>query len=130
MAVKKTAKKKKKDIKITTGLLHVHTTMNNTVVTLTDENWNKVVWGWTGSLWYKGAKKNTPYAAEVLTKQLLKDAQWYGLKEVGVIIKWTGMARDWVFKAINEIWLIDINYIKEATPIQFGWCKWKRPKRN
>jgi len=130
MAVKRTAKKKKKDLKISSWVLHIHTTMNNTIVTLSDENWNKIVWGWTWSLWYKWAKKNTPYAAEVLTKQLLKEAQWYGLKEIGIIVKGTGMARDGVFKAINEIGLIDIKYIKEATPIQFGWCKWKRPKRN
>ncbi|PID34568.1 MAG: 30S ribosomal protein S11, partial [candidate division SR1 bacterium] len=112
------------------GILHVHTTSNNTLVTLTDENGNKVLGGGAGLLGYKGAKKNTPYAAEVLTKDLLKTAQGLGLKTLGVIIQGTGMARDGVFKAINEIGVIDIQYIKEATPIQFGGCKGKRPKRN
>ena len=127
MAVKS---KKKRDLKITSGLLYVHTTMNNTIVTLTDTQGNKILWGGTGLIWYKGAKKNTPYAAEVLTKRILKEAQTYGLKDIAVILKWVGMSRDWVFKGINEIGLIDITYIKEATPLQFGGCKGKRPKRN
>lgn len=127
----KTAKsKKKKDIKINSGILHVHTTDNNTVISLTDENGNKVIgWG-TGKLWYKGTKKSTPYAAELLTKQILKEGQTLGLKDIGIIFKWTGLARDGVFKAVNEIGLVDIKYIKEATGIQFGWCKGKRQKRN
>ena len=73
---------------------------------------------------------NYAYAAEVLTKQLLKEAKGFWLKDIGLVFRWTGMARDWVFKAINEIGVIDIQYIKEETPIQFGWCKWLRPKRN
>ena len=124
------AKGKKKDIKITTGVLHIHTTSNNTLVNLVDVEGNKVSGGGTGKVGYKGSKKSTPYAAEVLTKQLLKDAQANGLKEVGVIFRGTGMARDGVFKAINEIGVIDIAYIKEDTAIQFGGCKGKRPKRN
>jgi ribosomal protein S11 len=53
----------------------------------------------------------------------LKEAQSLGLKEIGVIFRGTGLARDGVFKAINEIGLIDIKYIKENTAIQFGGCK-------
>ncbi len=131
MAVKdKASSKKKKDIKIVSGILKVLTTDNNTIIALIDENWSKVLGGWTGLLGYKGAKKNTPYAAEVLTKHILKEAQGLGLKEIGVIFKGVGMARDGVFKAINEIGLIDIQYIKEATPIQFGGVKGVRPKKN
>jgi ribosomal protein S11 len=65
-----------------------------------------------------------------LTKELLKEAQALWLKEIGLVFRGTGMARDWVFKAINEIGVIDIQYIKEETPVQFGGCKWLRPKRN
>lgn len=132
MATKKSwsTPKKKKDVKITTGILFVKTTTNNTLITLTDDNGNKINGGGTGLIWYKWSKKNTPYAAEVLTKQLLKEAQGFWLKEIEVIFRWPGLARDWVFKAINEIWLIDIKCIKELTPIQFGGCKGTRPKRN
>jgi ribosomal protein S11 len=97
---------------------------------LIDENGNKIVWGGTWLLWYKWAKQNTPYAAEVLAKHLLKEAQGFGLKEIGIIFKGVGLAREGVFKAINEIGLIDIQYIKEATPLQFGGVKGVRPKKN
>jgi small subunit ribosomal protein S11 len=110
--------------------LSVNTTTNNTLIVLSDKEGSKILGWWTGLLWYKWAKKNTPYAAEVLTKTILKEAQGYGLRDMGVVIKWVGMARDWVFKAINEVGMIDIMYIRDETPIQFGWCKWKRPKRN
>lgn len=127
-AVKKASKKK--DVKIVSGILSVKTTDNNTMIVLTDKEWNKVLWWGTWLLWYKWAKKNTPYAAEMLTKSILKDAQGLWLKDIWIIFRWAGMARDGVFKAINEIGMIDIMYIKEETSIQFGWCKWKRPKRN
>lgn len=129
MAVKENPVKKKKDIKVIAWVLHVNTTENNTIICLVDENWNKVNGGWTWTLWYKWTKKSTPYAAELLTKQLLKEAQGYWLKEIWIIFRWAWLARDGVFKGINEIWLIDIKYIKENTPIQFGGCKWERPKR-
>ena len=128
MAVK--AKAKKKDVKIASWVVHVNTSSNNTLITIVDAEWNKIVWGGTWKVGYKGSKKSTPYAAEVLMKQLLKEAQALWLKEIGLVFRWTGMARDGVFKAINEIWVIDIQYIREETPIQFGWCKWVRPKRN
>ncbi|MFA6255698.1 MAG: 30S ribosomal protein S11 [Candidatus Absconditabacterales bacterium] len=121
--------KKKKDLKLDSGVLHVQTTDNNTILTLVDDNGNKVLGSGTGKLGYKGSKKSTPYAAELLTKQILKEAQSFGLKEIGVIFRGCGLARDGVFKAINEIGLIDIKYINENTAIQFGGCKGKRKKR-
>ena len=123
-------KAKKKDIKVVSGVLHVHTTSNNTLITLIDQEGNKILGGGTGKVGYKGSKKSTPYAAEVLTKQILKDGQGYGLKEIGLVFKGIGMAREGVFKAINEVGVIDIAYIKEQTGIQFGGCKGERPKRN
>lgn len=111
-------------------MLHVRTTSNNTIVTLSDEQWNKIFGSGTGNLGFKWAKKSTPYAAEMLTKQILQDASGIGLKTIGIIFKGVGMARDGIFKAINELSSVDINYIQEATPIQFGGCKRKRPKRN
>ena len=111
-------KAKKKDIKIVSGILHVHTTSNNTLITLIDQQGNKILGGGTGKVGYKGSKK------------ILKDGQGYGLKEIGIIFKGIGMAREGVFKAINEVGVVDIAYIKEETGIQFGGCKGERPKRN
>jgi len=129
MAKKTSTAKKKKNIKLAYGLLHVQTTPNNTIVTLTDENGNKVLGGGTGLVGYKGSKQSTPYAAEVLTKEILSEAKNYGLNQIGIIFKGTGLSRDGVFKAINDLGGIDIMFIKEATPIQFGGCKGKRQRR-
>lgn len=130
MAQKKTVTKKKKDIKISSGVLYVHTTNNNTIVNLTTLDGAKVLGGGAGTQGFKWSKKSTPYAAEVLTKEILKEGKTYGLDRVGIIFKGTGMAREGVFKAINETGLVEIDYIQEKTPIQFGWCKRIRPKRN
>ncbi len=125
------AKKKKRNIKLPLWTVYITTSFNNTIVTITDTQGNKVIWWWTGQLWFKGTKQSTPYAAEMLTKQLMKEAKDnFWLKEVGIIAKWLWMWRDGVFKWINDTWGIDILWIKEATPIQHGWCKGKRPKRN
>lgn len=127
---KKTSPKKKKDFKISQWILHVQTTHNNTIVTLCDLVWNKVLGWWSGLAWFKGAKQNTPYAAEMVTKIILQEAKWHWLEQVWIIFKGIWMWREWVFKAINESGLVEIVYIKEATPIQFGGCKGIRPKRN
>ena len=130
MAQKKKVVKKRKDIKIPLGLLHVQTTNNNTIVTLTAPDGSKVIgWG-TGTQSFKGSKKSTPYAAEVLTKSILTEGKTYGLERVGIVFRGTGMAREGVFKAINETGIVEIEYIHENTPIQFGGCKRIRPKRN
>ena len=131
MVIKKSKNtaKKKKSIKLAYGLLHVQTSPNNTIVTLTDENGNKVLGGGTGLVWYKGSKQSTPYAAEVLTKEILQEAKNYGLNQIAIIFKGIGLSRDGVFKAVNDLGGIDITYIKEATPIQFGGCKGKRQRR-
>lgn len=100
---KAAAPKKKKDLKLDSCILHVQTTDNNTILALVDENGNKVLGGGTGKLGYKGSKKSTPYAAEVLTKQILKEGQGFGLKEIGIIFRGPGLARDGIFKAVNEI---------------------------
>ncbi len=123
--------KKKKSVKLPVGKLYVNATFNNTILTITDEKWNKVSGGWTGKAGFKGTKESTPFAAEVLAKQLLSEARdEFWLKEVGLILRWLWLWREWVFKAINDIWGIDIMYIRENTPLQFGWCKRPRPRRN
>lgn len=129
-AQKKTTAKKKKDIKISTGVLYVHTTNNNTIITLASTTGASVISMGAGTQGFKGSKKSTPYAAEVLAKEVLKEGKTYGLDHIGIVFKGTGMAREGVFKAINETGLVEIDYIKEATPIQFGGCKRIRPKRN
>ena len=123
--------KKKKFPKIASGLLYMKTSKNNTIISLTDNDGNLILWGGAGSQWFKWSKKSSAYASEMVTKHVLTTAKnncW--LKEVWVIVKWVWLGRDGVWKAINEVWGIDIKYITEATPLQYGWCLGKRPKRN
>lgn len=125
------SKKKKKNIKLPKWRLYITTTFNNTIVTITDTQGNKVIgWG-TGKVGFKWTKQSTPYAAELLTKELISEAKdSFGLKEVDIIAKGLWMGRDGVFKGLNDTGWVDILSIKEATPIQFGGVKGKRPKRN
>lgn len=125
-----TPKVKKKDIKLQEAVLHVQTTSNNTIVILTDKKGNKVTGGGSGLFGFKWARQNTPYAAEVTTKEVLKEGKKYGLEKVGIVFRGVGMWREGVFKAINETGTVEIMYISEKTGIQFGGCKWIRPKRN
>ncbi|MBS8121443.1 small ribosomal subunit protein uS11 [Candidatus Vampirococcus lugosii] len=131
MARQNIKSKKKKNIKLPVGKLFVTTSSNNTLVTLTDESGNKVLGGGTGMAGFKGTKESTPYAAEMLTSGIMRQARdSFGLKEISIYMKGLGMGRDGVFKAINDLGGIDISLIRENTAIQFGGCKGKRPKRN
>ena len=121
---KLSTRKKKKKINLPFGKLYVKAGGNNTIITLTDEKGNKISWGGTGQAGFDWAKQATPYAAEEFTKQLLGEAKdLFGLKEVAIIAKGVWYWRDWVFKAINDLWEIKIRYISEKTPIQFGGCR-------
>lgn len=111
-------------------MLHVRTTSNNTLINLTTPQGDKVLGGGAGTQNFKGSKKSTPYAAEVLAKSILTEAKGYGLERIAIIFTGTGMGREGVFKAINEIGTIDIESIYEHTGVQFGGCKGIRPKRN
>lgn len=131
MAAPKTTKRKKKNIKLPLWYLYITTSSNNTIITLTDPQGNKISGWWTWLSGFKWAKESTPFASETTTRDIVKDAKEnFGLEEIAIICKWLGLWRDWAFKAINDIGWIDILFIKEATWIQFGGCKGKRPKRN
>ena len=133
MAGKKSSvsSKKKKYPKMTEGVVHVKTSHNNTIVAFTDLKGNVIFSGGAGQAWFKGSKESSAYAAEMIARQVLKNAKDHcGIQEVGIICKGIGLGRDGVFRAINDLGGVDISYIKESTGIQFGGTKGKRPKRN
>lgn len=124
-------KTKKKSVKLPFGTLFVNTSVNNTIITLADEQGNKVSWWGTWLVGFKWTKQSTPYAAEMLARSVLQEARdSFWLKELGIVLEWLWLGRDWVFKAINDLWGMDITYIKEKTSLQFGWCKGVRQRRN
>lgn len=127
MAVKKSTIKKRKDLKrIDRGQVHVHTTHNNTIVTVTDINGNTISWASSGMLGLKGARKETAFAATQVTEKALNEAKQHGLRRVEIFIKGTGQGREPAIRAVQAA-DVDIALIKDVSPIPHNGCR--PPKR-
>ena len=127
MAVRRSAVKKRKDLKrIEKGQVHVHTTHNNTIVTVTDMNGNTISWASSGVLGLKGARKETAFAATQATEKAVNDAKVHGIRKVEVYIKGTGQGREPSIRAIQAC-EVDITMIKDVSPIPHNGCR--PPKR-
>lgn len=121
---KKTSKKEKKHI--STGAAHIQATFNNTIVTITDPIGGVVAWSSSGSLGFKGSRKGTPYAAQMAAEAAAKKAIDVGMKQVDVFIKGPGAGRESAIRALQAAGL-DINLIKDVTPVPHNGCR--PPKR-
>ncbi len=119
MAVKRKKKLKKVG---STGVAHIHSTFNNTIITITDEHGNTVSWASGGTVGYKGTKKSTPFAAQLAARQAAEKAIQQGLKEVKVIVKGPGVGRESAIRALRAAGL-EISDIKDATPIPHNGCR-------
>lgn len=125
MALKKRgAKKEKKNISI--GTAHVQATFNNTVVTITDQVGNVITWASAGNLGFKGSRKSTPYAAQMAAEAAAKRAMDSGMRQVDVLVKGPGAGRESAIRALQAAGL-DINLIKDVTPVPHNGCR--PPKR-
>jgi small subunit ribosomal protein S11 len=125
----KNKKKKKKIVKrVTVGKAYVNATYNNTIVTLTDINGNVLSWASAGIAGFKGPKKSTPYAAQIITRIAVEKAREVGLEEVSVYVKGVGSGRESVIRALNANGLI-ISSIKDTTPVPHNGCRVKKPRR-
>ncbi len=121
---KKVKKKEKKNIQ--KGIVHIQATFNNTIVTITDVNGNALSSVSAGSLNFRGAKKSTPFAAQVTSENCAKKAMEHGLKSVEVQVKGPGVGRESAIRAIQAAGL-KITVIKDVTPIPHNGCR--PPKR-
>lgn len=127
MAVRRSAIKKRKDLKrIEKGQVHVHTSHNNTIVTVTDMNGNAISWASAGTLGLKGSRKETAFAATQATEKALNEAKLHGVRKVEVFIKGTGQGREPSIRAIQAC-DVDITMIKDVSPIPHNGCR--PPKR-
>lgn len=129
-ATKKTkstsARKKKIKRSYTKGVAHVHSTFNNTIVTITDVQGNVIAWSSAGALGYKGAKKSTPFAAQLAGEAAAKSAYDQGLRQVDVDIKGPGPGRESAVRALAASGL-QVLSITDTTPIPHNGCR--PPKR-
>lgn len=128
MAGKKPAAARKKKIKraYTKGIAHIHSTFNNTIVTITDEAGNAIAWSSAGALGYKGAKKATPFAAQVAAEAAAKAALDQGIKTVDVNVKGPGPGRESAVRSLQAAGLVIVT-ITDTTPIPHNGCR--PPKR-
>lgn len=128
-AAKTTKKKKKKERgPVVSGKAFINATYNNTIVTLTDMEGNVISWASAGVAGFKGAKKSTPYAAQIITRIAVERAREEGLKEVNVFVRGVGTGRESAVRALNANGLI-VNVIKDITPIPHNGCRPKKPRR-
>lgn len=108
------------------GIAHVKATFNNTIVTITDLQGNVVAWSSGGKIGYKGARKGTPFAAQLAAEDAAKEAMAMGMKKVEVRIKGPGAGRETAVRALQAAGL-GITAIKDVTPIPHDGCR--PPKR-
>jgi small subunit ribosomal protein S11 len=130
-SAKKPMKKKKKraKVRVEVGKIYVKASYNNTIVTATDLNGNVIAWASAGMAGFKGPKKATSYAAQIITKiVLMKAKDDYGLKEASVFIKGIGTGREAAVRAVNANG-INVTSIKDITPIPHNGCRPKKPRR-
>ncbi|HAM52891.1 MAG TPA: 30S ribosomal protein S11 [Nitrospiraceae bacterium] len=121
---KKTAKREKKSISV--GAAHIQATFNNTIVTITDQIGAVITWSSAGSLGFKGSRKGTPYAAQMAAEAAAKKAVDMGMKQLDVFVKGPGAGRESAIRALQAAGL-DINLIKDVTPVPHNGCR--PPKR-
>lgn len=127
-AAKGKKKKKRSEKRLSVGKAFVKATYNNTIVTLTDLEGNVISWASAGMAGFKGPKKSTPYAAQIITRIAVEKARETGLKEVGVFVRGVGTGRESAVRALNANGL-NITYIKDITPIPHNGCRPKKPRR-
>ena len=125
--IKKAASRKRREKKnIERGQVHIKTSFNNTLVTVTDMQGNAISWSSAGALGFRGSKKSTPFAAQQASETAAKAAMEHGLKTVEVYVKGPGSGRESAIRALQTAGL-SVNMIKDVTPIPHNGCR--PPKR-
>ena len=123
---KKVRTKKKVKKSISTGVVHIQSTFNNTIVTITDSGGNVLAWSSAGVQGFKGSRKSTPFAAQMAAEDAAKKAHEHGLKTVEVYVKGPGPGRESALRALQATGF-NVVMIKDVTPIPHNGCR--PPKR-
>lgn len=121
-----TARKKKVKRSFTRGIAHIHSTFNNTIVTITDQAGNVIAWSSAGALGYKGSKKSTPFAAQLASEAAAKSAYDQGLRQLDVNVKGPGPGRESAVRALATVGF-QVLSIQDTTPVPHNGCR--PPKR-
>lgn len=125
---KKTATKSKRRVKknVSAGIAHIHSTFNNTIVTITDTQGNAISWSSAGALGFKGSRKSTPFAAQMASETAAKTAVENGMKTLEVTVKGPGAGREAAIRSLQTVGL-EVTAISDETPVPHNGCR--PPKR-
>jgi small subunit ribosomal protein S11 len=126
MAKKKIRTKKREKKNRSTGVVHIQSTFNNTIVTITDPSGNVIAWSSAGVQGFKGSRKSTPFAAQLAAEDAAKKAMEHGMKNVEVYVKGPGSGRESALRSLQAAGF-NVVMIKDVTPIPHNGCR--PPKR-
>ena len=126
MAVKKVVKKRKESKNVDKGQVHIKSSFNNTIVTVTEMNGNDLAHCSSGALGFKGSRKSTPFAAQQAAETAAKAAMEHGLRSVEVYVKGPGQGRESAIRALGNVGL-EVTLIQDVSPIPHNGCR--PPKR-
>lgn len=126
MVKKKTSRKRRVKKNIESGIAHIHSTFNNTIVTITDMQGNVISWSSAGALGFKGSKKSTPFAAQMASETAANVAIENGMKTLEVTVKGPGAGREAAIRSLQAVGL-EVTAIIDATPVPHNGCR--PPKR-
>ena len=123
---KKVTRKRRVKRNVVKGIAHIHSTFNNTIVTITDESGNAIAWSSAGALGFKGSRKSTPFAAQLTGEAAGQAAVEAGMKNISVNVKGPGPGRESALRALQTAGL-EITAIHDKTPVPHNGCR--PPKR-
>lgn len=128
MAKRKVTRKRRVRKNIESGIAHIHSTFNNTIVMITDEHGNAISWSSAGSIGFKGSRKSTPYAAQMASEAAAKQAMDHNMKTVAVEVKGPGSGRESAIRALQAAGL-EVTSIRDVTPLPHNGCRPPKPRR-
>ncbi|MCL2725139.1 MAG: 30S ribosomal protein S11 [Polyangiaceae bacterium] len=120
------AGKKKVKKNVATGIAHIQSTFNNTVVTITDINGNAIAWSSAGSRGFKGSRKSTPYSAQLAAEEAGRKAMEHGMRSIAIFVKGPGAGRESALRALQTAGF-KVTLIRDVTPVPHNGCR--PPKR-
>jgi small subunit ribosomal protein S11 len=113
---------------ISHGQAHIKASFNNTIINITDQSGNTVVWTSGGAVGFKGSRKSTPYAAQVAAEEAARRAGEHGIRKIDVIVSGTGSGRDTAVRTLQNMGM-EVTGIRDVTPMPHNGCRHKKRRR-
>jgi len=110
------------------GVVHIHSSFNNTIITVTNNKGDTISWASSGTIGYKGSKKSTPFAASIATEKAVKEAINLGMRTVEIWVKGPGSGREAAIRSVQAAGM-KITSIKDVTPIPHNGCRPRKKRR-